>query len=176
MFLDDSGMSKMASNFVLLPVSNNLLNTVLCRYNAVNFVANHHNRHPIARPWGRGMGCLLWFWSLIFILLLSLWFRWWCRDKLDRVITALDCICDFLCWVKCMFSTLITFCHFLYSATTNYVQTLTLMIPHCHKEMRKCVTILNRSSLVFYDASQAYFETNSPPKWMFNKYGNAVLL
>ena len=35
--------------------------TVQCRYNAVNFLENPHNRHPISRPWGRGMGCLLWF-------------------------------------------------------------------------------------------------------------------
>ena len=33
--------------------------TVLCRYYAVNFLQNIHRRHPIARPWGRGMGCLL---------------------------------------------------------------------------------------------------------------------
>ena len=32
-----------------------------CRYSAVNFLQNPHNRHPIARPWGRGMGCLLLF-------------------------------------------------------------------------------------------------------------------
>ena len=35
-------------------------NTVRCRYNAVNFLPNPHKRHPIARPWGRDMGCLLW--------------------------------------------------------------------------------------------------------------------
>ena len=35
-------------------------NTVRCRYN-VDFPPNPHNRHPIARPWGRAMGCLLWF-------------------------------------------------------------------------------------------------------------------
>ena len=29
-------------------------------YNAINFIPNPHSRHPIARPWGRGMGCLLW--------------------------------------------------------------------------------------------------------------------
>ena len=36
--------------------------TVRYRYNAVNFMKNSHNRHPIARLWGRG---LLWVWSLI---------------------------------------------------------------------------------------------------------------
>ena len=35
--------------------------TVRCRYNAVNFLQNPLNRHPIARSWGRDMGCLLWF-------------------------------------------------------------------------------------------------------------------
>ena len=34
--------------------------TVRCRYNAVNFLQNPHNRHPIAHPSGRDMGCLLW--------------------------------------------------------------------------------------------------------------------
>ena len=34
--------------------------TVRCRYNAVNFLTNIHKRHPITRPLGRDMGCLLW--------------------------------------------------------------------------------------------------------------------
>ena len=34
--------------------------TVRCRSNAVDFLQNPHNRHPIARPWGRGTGCLFW--------------------------------------------------------------------------------------------------------------------
>ena len=38
-----------------------LFNTVRCRYNAVNFLQNIHGRHPIARPSGRGMDCLLGF-------------------------------------------------------------------------------------------------------------------
>ena len=64
--------------------------TVWCRYDAVNFLQNSHNRHPIARPWGRGMGCLLWVWSLIYVLLLPLQCHIQYRDKFDRVITALD--------------------------------------------------------------------------------------
>ena len=39
--------------------------TVQCRYNAVNFLPNPHNRHPIAHPWERGMGWLLWVWYWI---------------------------------------------------------------------------------------------------------------
>ena len=33
--------------------------TVRCRCNAVKFLINVHKRHPIARPLGRGVGCLL---------------------------------------------------------------------------------------------------------------------
>ena len=37
-----------------------LLSTVETLYNTVNFCWNTHKRHSIARPKGRGMGCLLW--------------------------------------------------------------------------------------------------------------------
>ena len=66
--------------------------TARCRYNTVIFFQYPHNRHPIARPSGRGMGCLLWVSSLIHVLLMSLKFCVCYCDKLDRVITALDCI------------------------------------------------------------------------------------
>ena len=33
--------------------------TARCRYNAVNFLENSHNRHPISRPLGWDMACLL---------------------------------------------------------------------------------------------------------------------
>ena len=39
-----------------------------CRYNTANFHQNIHERHTIARPSGRGMGCLLWVQPLINIL------------------------------------------------------------------------------------------------------------
>ena len=39
--------------------------TVLCRYNVINFHPNPLKRHLIPRPWGRGMGCLLWVQPLI---------------------------------------------------------------------------------------------------------------
>ena len=43
-----------------------------CRCNAVNLLPNPHNRHSIARPWGRVMDCLLLLWYLIhFLPLLS---------------------------------------------------------------------------------------------------------
>ena len=43
-------------------------NSVRCCYNAVNFLQTPHNRHPIARPWGRAMGCLLWIQIPIYVL------------------------------------------------------------------------------------------------------------
>ena len=46
---------------------------VRCHYNAANFLTIIHQRHPIARPLGRGMRYLLWIQHLI--------------------ITALNCIC-----------------------------------------------------------------------------------
>ena len=47
-------------------------NTVRCHYNAVISFPILHNRHPIARPPVRGMGCLLWLLNLIhFLPLLS---------------------------------------------------------------------------------------------------------
>ena len=43
-------------------------NTARCRYNVVNFLQNPHKRHPIARPLGPGVGCLLCVQTLICIL------------------------------------------------------------------------------------------------------------
>ena len=63
--------------------------TVWCRYNAVSFLTNIHERHPIAHPSGRGMGCLLWIQHQIDI---SLQLLMWYLIILDRVLTALDCI------------------------------------------------------------------------------------
>ena len=42
--------------------------TVRCRYNAVNFLQDPHNRHPIACPSGRGMGvfCVSSIWLIQF--------------------------------------------------------------------------------------------------------------
>ena len=65
---------------------------IQCRCNAVNFLQNIHEWHPIARPSGRAMGCLLWVQPLINILPQ---FLQWCVSyhvMLGRVTTALDCI------------------------------------------------------------------------------------
>ena len=83
--------------------------TVRCRYNAVNFITNIHKRHPMARPLGRGMGCLLWIQHLIDIMSQFLQLLMQNLTILDRVITALDCTlytCDTSCyslWNQCPF-------------------------------------------------------------------------
>ena len=61
------------------------------RYSAVNFLQNPNKRLPIARPWGRGMGCILWFPTLIYTLLQLLQWREENHVILDRIITALNC-------------------------------------------------------------------------------------
>ena len=66
--------------------------TARCRHNAVNLLTNTHNRHPIARPWGRGMGCLLWLQTLMNVIPKSLQCCVQYHVMLDRFITALDCI------------------------------------------------------------------------------------
>ena len=68
------------------------LSTVRCRYNAVNFITNSHKRHPMARPLGQGMGCLLWIQHLIDIMSQFLQLLMQNLTILDRVIKALDCI------------------------------------------------------------------------------------
>ena len=73
--------------------------TEQCRYNGVIFLQNFHNREPIARLWGRGMRCLWWGWSLIYVLLLSSQCRVSYRDKFDRVIAAFDCISNIEAWI-----------------------------------------------------------------------------
>ena len=66
--------------------------TVRCRYNAVNFITNIHKRHPMARPLGRGMGCLLWIQHLIDLMAQFLQLLVQNLTIFYRVITALDCI------------------------------------------------------------------------------------
>ena len=69
-------------------------NTVRRHYNTINFLKNPHNRHPISRPLGQIVGCLLWKQALIYRYVI---FKPLQRGikylvNLDRVITATDCI------------------------------------------------------------------------------------
>ena len=70
----------------------NAFNAVLYRYNAVYFHHNTHKRLPIARPWERCMGCLMWIWRLSAP---SAPYCVWYHDKLYRINTTLDCIYPF---------------------------------------------------------------------------------
>ena len=63
-----------------------------CCYNTVNFLINIHKRHPIGRPSGRAMGCLLWVQPLLDVVpdFLQLFMQY--LTTLDCVLTALNCI------------------------------------------------------------------------------------
>ena len=65
-----------------------------------DMMTNFHERHPIARSSGRGMGCFLWVQLLIDILPQ---FLQWCVHFdviLDRVKTALQCNIIFCCQMQ----------------------------------------------------------------------------
>ena len=47
--------------------------TVETLYNTINFCWSTHKRHSIARPKGRGMGCLLWVQRATYCVDLSIW-------------------------------------------------------------------------------------------------------
>ena len=49
------------------------VNTVETLYNTINFCWSTHKRHSIARPKGRGMGCLLWVQRATYCVDLSIW-------------------------------------------------------------------------------------------------------
>ena len=59
--------------------------------NTVNILQITHNRHPIARPWGRAMGCLLWVQSLFYVLPLSQHYCIQYIAMFDCVTTPLYC-------------------------------------------------------------------------------------
>ena len=65
--------------------------TVWCCYNAGNLLPNVDNRHPIACPSRQAiaMGCILWVYSLIYILFQSLKLS---NITLDCIITVSDCV------------------------------------------------------------------------------------
>ena len=54
---------------IYITVISMLLCTIWYYSNAVVYIENAHNRHPIARTWGWYWGCLLWVQTLFSILL-----------------------------------------------------------------------------------------------------------
>ena len=85
--------------------------TVQCHCNTVSFLQNIHNIHPIARPWGWDMGCLLWVKSFMHVLPQSL--QWWMHYcvLLHCLITALHCMPRK--WLK-TYGNLSLFCYYLF--------------------------------------------------------------
>ena len=69
-------------------------NTEMSRYNTVaNFLPNPHIKHPIARPWGRDMGCLSWVQMVIHFLSQSLRYCMQSNAILHRrIITTNNCL------------------------------------------------------------------------------------
>ena len=65
-----------------------------CHYNAVNFLQNIPNRHPIAHLWGWGMRCLLWTKLLIDVLLQLLQYCMEHHIILNPVIAAPNYLCQ----------------------------------------------------------------------------------
>ena len=63
------------------------------RYNAVNFPPNPPKIHPIAPSLGRDMESILWVQTVIYTLCQSTQGCMQYHVILDRVITALDCLC-----------------------------------------------------------------------------------
>ena len=63
------------------------------RYNAVNFPPNPPKIHRIAPPLGRDMESILWVQTVIYTLSQSTQGCMQYHVILDRVITALDCLC-----------------------------------------------------------------------------------
>ena len=85
------------NNMVNLKVWQWFIITVLCRYNAANFLWNFHKIHPIAGPIGQAMGCILWVQTMFYTLPQS---QQWCMQYhviLDLIIMALDCMYHNLC-------------------------------------------------------------------------------
>ena len=66
--------------------------TVRCFYNAANVLPYPYNIHPIARPWGRGMGMYAVSLKSDLRCATAIAVPYAISWKLDRVIAALDCI------------------------------------------------------------------------------------
>ena len=103
-----------------------------CHHNMVSFLQNPDNRHPIARPWGWGMGCLLWILIPIYVLPQLLECCMWYPVVLDRVTTALNCTRLYLDRTQrdIILTISITFIHMLHLPVTFRVASMALRQVH----------------------------------------------
>ena len=90
-------------NIVSLAGCTHKMISVRCYYNAVNFLENPHNTHPIASLWGWDMGCHLWPETVIQAMPELLQFYVVYHLILVCIIKAPDCIWFKInvIWVKC---------------------------------------------------------------------------
>ena len=109
--------------------------TVRCRSNAVNFLQILHKTHPIARPLGRAMGCVLCFQILIYILPQSLECCGQYHVILDRLITAPGCII-----IEMLFkiSIIAVISVILTSWSLFNVVIIIMHLYHCHYYFYRC--------------------------------------
>ena len=84
----------------ITPGMSYMYNTVWCHYNVVKFLQIPHNSHPIACPWGRDMGCLLWIQIAIYVLPQQLEYCMQNHVVVDRITTALHCTGCIYWWLR----------------------------------------------------------------------------
>ena len=93
------GVSLDTLQLLFLSSCRRVVNTAWFHYNMMNFLKNLHNRHPIARPWGWGMECLLWVRSLIYTM--SQWLQYFKSHNIqDSVITNGTRLCSREVWLN----------------------------------------------------------------------------
>ena len=111
--------------------------------NVVSFLQNTHNRHPIARPWGQDMGCLLWELWLIFCLS-------YCIDVCIMVfycmchIYILQCIITVL---QCIYALLIRD-ELIFFVRNQFEINLNILIPHLYEVTMVTESILHLGSFI----------------------------
>ena len=129
-----ANVSKLSYKFVVAQIKHIavqvpvLIYIVWCRYNAFNFLLNHHKRRPIGHPLEQHMVCLLCIWNLIQISHLSL-HRWMQHHVIfGRVITTLEYIYIYIYIYV-----------YIYSNMSDRITTTPLL--SCHMQKYRCNTL-----------------------------------
>ena len=77
-----------------------LSRTTWYRSNAVSFIENPYNRHPIARTWGWDWGCLLWAQTVLYFTAVLYYISCYIGPLFQRAPNG-DCSFDFIYDVSC---------------------------------------------------------------------------
>ena len=94
-WLDENGALRRHAAFIPFSMGKmHPTHTIFCQIpcDAVYIHKNIHKAHPIARPLGQGIGCLLWIQPLMYVLPQSLSCHVQIHVMLDRAMKVLDCI------------------------------------------------------------------------------------